>query len=61
MRLRCKLQHLLKFVDAYLNDIDNRWSLRARDWIPRDGKRARGKQEDRWADEINKFAGIMWP
>ena len=40
---------------------DNRWSLRVTDWIPREGKRSRGRQKVRWADEIKKFAGTAWP
>ncbi|MCL1440826.1 hypothetical protein, partial [Enterobacter hormaechei] len=39
---------------------DNRWSLRVTEWIPREGKRCRGRQKVRWADEIKKFAGINW-
>ena len=39
---------------------DNRWSLRVTEWIPREGKRGRGRPKVRWADEIKKFAGIKW-
>ncbi|XP_077511834.1 uncharacterized protein LOC144122145 isoform X1 [Amblyomma americanum] len=40
---------------------DNRWSLRVTEWIPREGKRSRGRQEVRWAGEIKEFAGMRWP
>ncbi|MCJ3464060.1 hypothetical protein LNY58_26610, partial [Klebsiella pneumoniae] len=39
---------------------DNRWTVRATEWIPREGKRNRGRQKVRWSDEIKKFAGIKW-
>uniref|UniRef100_A0A023G128 Putative endonuclease-reverse transcriptase n=1 Tax=Amblyomma triste TaxID=251400 RepID=A0A023G128_AMBTT len=37
---------------------DNRSSLRVTNWIRREGKRSRGPQKVRWADEIKKFAGV---
>ncbi len=40
---------------------DNRWSLRVTEWIPREGKCSRGRQNVRWVDEMKKIAGITWP
>ena len=39
---------------------DNRWTVRLTEWIPRDGKRNKGRQRSRWADELRKFAGLGW-
>lgn len=33
----------------------------ATDWIRREGKRCRGRQKVRWADDIKKFVGKGWP
>ena len=39
---------------------DNRWTVRLTEWIPRDGKRNKGRQRIRWVDELRKFAGLGW-
>ena len=39
---------------------DNRWTIRLTEWLPRDGKRSKGRQRTRWSDELRKFAGIGW-
>lgn len=33
---------------------DNRWTVRATEWLPRDGKRSRGRQRARWSDKIKE-------
>lgn len=38
---------------------DNRWSKLLTDWLPRDCKRARGRQRVRWEDEL-KDIDILW-
>ena len=40
--------------------MDNRWTIRVTEWIPREGKRSRGRQKTRWGDEVRKFAGASW-
>ena len=40
--------------------MDNRWTIRVTEWIPREGKRSRGRQKVRWDDEVRKFAGASW-
>lgn len=37
---------------------DNRGTVKAIEWIPREGKQNRGRQKGRWSDVIKKFAGI---
>ncbi|XP_077523895.1 cathepsin D-like [Amblyomma americanum] len=38
----------------------NTYIMEVTKWIPREGKRSRGWQKVRWADEIKNFAGIGW-
>ena len=40
--------------------MDNRWTIRVTEWIPREGKHSRGRQKTRWGDEVRKFAGASW-
>uniref|UniRef100_A0A224YM90 Endonuclease-reverse transcriptase n=1 Tax=Rhipicephalus zambeziensis TaxID=60191 RepID=A0A224YM90_9ACAR len=40
--------------------IDSRWSFRLMEWLPRKGKRSRGRQRVRWSGKITKFARIKW-
>lgn len=37
---------------------DNRWNIRVAEWVPKEKKHIRGRQQIRWSDEIRKFAGV---
>lgn len=39
---------------------DNRWTQRITEWQPRNGKRSRGRQTQRWRDDIVRWKGITW-
>jgi len=39
---------------------DNRWTIRATEWIPRDRKRSRGRKPRRWRDDIREYFGLTW-
>lgn len=39
---------------------DKRWTRRATAWSGPTGKRARGRPQERWADELRKVAGQNW-
>ena len=38
----------------------DKWSKRVTVWYPREGKRARGRPQKRWDDDIRQVAGITW-
>lgn len=39
---------------------DERWAKITTEWIPRDGKRSRGRQRKRWEDSLIEEAGPFW-
>ncbi|GFR87002.1 endonuclease-reverse transcriptase [Elysia marginata] len=39
---------------------DNRWTQRVTEWQPRNGKRSRGRQIQRWRDVIVQWKGTTW-
>lgn len=39
---------------------DMKWTKIITEWQPRDGKRRRGRQTKRWADDLNSTGGAMW-
>ena len=39
---------------------DNRWTKRVTEWIPRNGRRSRGRQKKRWYDDIEDQCGKTW-
>ena len=39
---------------------DNRWSNSLTDWTPRHGKCGSKWSDNRWTNEIEKFAGKTW-
>ena len=39
---------------------DNRWTQRITEWQPRNGKRSRGRQIQRWRDDIVQWKGTTW-
>ena len=39
---------------------DNRWTIKTTEWQPRTGKRRRGRQKQRWRDELTEYRGTTW-
>ncbi|KAI8494201.1 hypothetical protein Bbelb_279610 [Branchiostoma belcheri] len=40
---------------------DNRWTLRATEWTPREWRRRRGRPCTRWRDSLVQHLGPAWP
>lgn len=39
---------------------NNRWTKKVTEWIPRDGKRKKGRQKKRWRDIFSERCGPAW-
>jgi len=40
---------------------DNRWTIRATEWAPRQWRRSRGRPRTRWRDDLTRQLGSTWP
>ena len=40
--------------------LDNRWTIRVTEWIPRGHKRPRGRPRTRWCDDLIQYVGPTW-
>lgn len=49
-----------RWAGHVMRRIDNRWTTRTTEWVPRDGIRSKGRPKTRWIDEIRKFGGKEW-
>nr|XP_027226204.1 uncharacterized protein LOC113818222 [Penaeus vannamei] len=39
---------------------NNRWTKKTREWVPREGRRSRGRPKKRWSDAIAEKVGATW-
>ena len=68
IRRRTQVKDIVEFVTSQkwkwaghvARSKDNRWTLRATEWQPRNGKRSRGRQTRRWRDDIVQIKGNSW-
>lgn len=68
IRTRTKLTDILTRIDVQkwrwaghlLRHPINKWSKQVTLWLPRGGKRSRGRQVRRWEDDLKQTAGPFW-
>lgn len=49
-----------RFVGHNARLKDSRWNAALQDWRPWLGKRARGRPQMRWIDDVKRHAGFAW-
>ena len=49
-----------RWADHVARRLDNRWTIRVTEWIPRRNKRPRGRPRTRWCDDLIQYVGPIW-
>ena len=44
-----------RWAGHVIRTTDNRWTRKITEWIPRESKRKRGRQKQRWRDDLTKY------